>query len=52
MTRKHFEALATQIKRIEDKAARVAAATAVARACADFNPAFNAARFYAACDAL
>lgn len=52
MSKKHFEALAAAIKEIEDKAARVEAALAVGRVCANFNKAFDLPRFLAACNAL
>ncbi len=51
MTRKHFEALASNIRAIHDPAAREAAAVAVAAACrySSGNPRFNIAQFYEAC---
>ena len=51
MTRKHFEALASNIRAIQDPAAREAAAVAVAAACrySSGNPRFNIAQFYEAC---
>ena len=49
MTRKHFQALADEIKEIADVVARRLAAEAVARACKRMNPAFNKDRFIAAC---
>jgi len=51
MTQKHFEALASNIRAIEDPAARQAAAVAVAAACrySGGNPRFNIAQFYEAC---
>lgn len=52
MTRKHFQALADEIANISDDTARLAAARAVARACAKFNPAFDMARFFAACNVV
>ena len=52
MTRKHFEALAAEIRQIPDKVAREQAARAVARACRQFNPNFDMSRFLAACDVL
>ena len=45
MTRKHFIAIA----KIEDPVARTLAARAVANAAAGDNPAFDRARFFAAC---
>ena len=50
MTRKHFEALAAEIAKIEDKAAREQAAVAVVNACEKFNPNFDRTRFYATCN--
>jgi hypothetical protein len=49
MTRQHFKVLADEISRIEDRTARIAAARAVARACAYFNNAFDRTRFFKAC---
>ena len=49
MSRKHFQALADEIARIEDSAARIQAANAVARACRAMNPNFNYERFMRAC---
>ena len=51
MTRKHFIALAAEIAKIVDPAARIAAARAVADAAGQFNPAFDRARFFTACGA-
>ena len=50
MTRKHFIALAYEIKWIEDKAARFAAAIAVCKAAKQFNRQFDQARFLTACE--
>lgn len=50
MTRKHFVALADEIANISDDTARLAAARAVARACAKFNPDFDRGRFLKACN--
>ncbi len=50
MTRKHFEALAKQIRMIADPSTRLIAAIAVAGACQECNPKFNYLRFYEACD--
>lgn len=50
MTRKHFIALAYEIKWIEDKAARLAAAIAVCKAAKQFNRQFDQARFLTACE--
>lgn len=52
MTKKHFEALAAEIRRIPDKAVREQAARALADVCWRFNPRFDVARFLTACDAL
>ncbi|QYD70116.1 hypothetical protein KZJ38_07350 [Paraburkholderia edwinii] len=52
MTKKHFEALAREIAKIHDANARREAAIAVARVCHEFNPTFNIARFYAACQSF
>ena len=58
MTRKHFEALAAELKRVGpaywiDATSRdtvhMAAIQAVADVCARFNPNFDRARFLAAC---
>lgn len=51
MTRKHFEALASNIRAIHDPACRRVAAVAVAAACrySGGNPRFNIAQFYEAC---
>lgn len=51
MTRKHFEALASNIRAIQDPAHRLSAAVAVAAACrySGGNPRFNIAQFYEAC---
>ena len=50
MTRKHFEALAYEIKWIEDKAARLTAAIAVCKAARQFNSRFDQAKFLTACE--
>lgn len=50
MTRKHFEALAYEIKYIENKAARLTAAIAVCKAARQFNNRFDQGRFLAACE--
>lgn len=50
MTKKHFEALAREIAKIEDQAARESAALAVVRAVAEFNDRFNVGRFLRACN--
>lgn len=52
MTKKHFKALAREIAEIEDMTARKIAALAVARACAQFNPAFNRDLFLIACEVI
>ena len=52
MTRKHFEALAANILTIKDIDTRLEAARAVAQACRQFNPRFNIAQFYEACNVL
>lgn len=49
MTRKHFQVLADYIRAIMDPHVRLNAATAVASACKELNPRFDADRFYAAC---
>ena len=49
MTRKHFQVLADSIRTILDPHVRLNAAVAVASACKQMNPRFNADRFYAAC---
>jgi hypothetical protein len=50
MTRKHFEALATEISKIENKESRLAAAIAVVKAAWLFNGQFDQARFLTACE--
>ncbi len=50
MSRKHFVALASEIRTIFNASERHAAAVAVAKVCRQFNPAFDLARFYAACE--
>lgn len=49
MTKKHFEALAQQIKLISDLKARCSAATAVAIVARAENSRFSQDRFYTAC---
>jgi hypothetical protein len=49
MSRKHFEALAAEIKDIDNMEARLEAAIAVARAAQQFNTKFNKQRFLMAC---
>lgn len=49
MTRQHFQALADEIAKIADNAARKLAAQAAARACKQFNGKFNEFKFYDAC---
>lgn len=49
MSKKHFEALASEIRTIFNTAERHAAAVAVAKVARQFNPRFDTARFYAAC---
>jgi len=49
MTRKHYEALATEICLIQDQSAREAAFKAVATACELFNPRFDRRIFAVAC---
>jgi hypothetical protein len=51
MTRRHFDALASEISKIGDPRARRVAAEAVARAVRQFNQAFDHDRFFSACDA-
>lgn len=50
MSKKHFVALASKIQKIANHSQRKAAAIAVASACKQFNPAFDAGRFYVACE--
>ncbi len=52
MSRQHFEALAREIRAIENREARVEAAVAVARAAVSFNERFDQARFFKACQVL
>jgi hypothetical protein len=52
MTRKHFQAIADEIARIENLTCRIEAAHAVARAVKQFNPAFDVTKFYHACDVV
>ena len=49
MTKRHFIALAKRIAEIGNYPARCLAADAVAKACAEFNPAFDRTRFLEAC---
>ena len=49
MTKKHFIAMAAEIKQIESKKARKAAAVARVKVCQAQNPAFNESRFLTAC---
>ena len=60
MTRKHFEALAAELKRVgpdywiddtsrDQETVHMAAVQAVADVCARFNPNFDRARFLAEC---
>ena len=49
MTKKHFEALARQIRNILDPHVRLNAAVAVAAACKETNRRFDFDRFYEAC---
>ena len=53
MTRKHFERLA-ELVRTWDKpyTLRVELARALAGICEEFNPAFDQAKFYSACNVL
>ena len=50
MTRKHYEALAQEIKLIQNQEARNEAFKAVATACELFNPRFDRRIFAAACN--
>jgi hypothetical protein len=50
MSRKHFEALADQIKWIDNKEARLAAAIAVCKAVKQFNSKFDQSKFLDACE--
>jgi len=50
MSRRHFEALAYQIKWIDNKAARLQAALAVCKAARQFNNRFDQQRFLDACE--
>jgi hypothetical protein len=52
MSRKHFQALADEISKIEDKWARAAAFNAVAAACESFNPLFDRVIFQRACGVI
>lgn len=52
MTRQHFEALAREIRAIQDREVRVEAAVAVARAAISFNGRFDTSRFFQACDVV
>jgi len=52
MTRQHFKAIADEISRIENLECRIAAARAVANAVKQFNAAFNAEKFFTACDVI
>ena len=52
MTRQHFEALAREIRAIQDREARVEAAVAVARVAISFNNRFDQSKFFQACDVL
>jgi hypothetical protein len=49
MSRKHYQALAQEIKLIQDQAARQSAFQAVATACELFNPRFDRRIFAVAC---
>lgn len=49
MTRQHFQALADEIKWIDDPVQRRIAAEAVARVCRKFNSGFKLERFLTAC---
>ena len=49
MTKKHFIALAAAIKLINNQHSRTEAYVAVSSVAITFNPAFDAARFMAAC---
>lgn len=49
MTKKHFEALAAEIRTIFNEDHRHTAAVTVAKVARQFNPSFDAARFYKAC---
>ena len=50
MTRKHFEALAYEIKWIENKEARLLAAIAICKAVKQFNNRFDQSKFLTACE--
>ena len=50
MSRKHFEALAYQIKCIDKKDARLAAAIAICKAVKQFNSRFDQSKFLTACE--
>lgn len=52
MSRKHFIAFAAEVATIADRDVRRQAAIVIARVAAQSNPAFNAARFYAACNVI
>lgn len=49
MSKKHFTALAAEIRKMENTDYRLAAAAAVAAASRQFNPMFDAQKFYEAC---
>ena len=49
MSKKHFELLAQYIRAMIDPHCRLNAAIAVASACQQANPRFNADRFFEAC---
>lgn len=49
MSRKHYEALAQEIRLIQDQAARQAAFEAVATVCECYNPRFDRRIFAVAC---
>lgn len=52
MSKKHFQALAAEIAKIEDLKARVSAAMAVGAVALKDNARFDYPRFLAACNAL
>lgn len=49
MSKKHFEALAAEIRKLDNAISRRDAAYAVMKVAEQFNPAFDAERFYKAC---
>lgn len=50
MTRKHYIKFADAISKISDAEERASVAQTVALVCAEDNPRFDSAKFYAACN--